>query len=120
VVRERAADLGLATGHAQSRAQVQAQVRVQVRLEEFGAMVQAAFERQQRQGDDDLERAARAIGLSPEQTERARAIFGELALKDLRRESKAWDRLRAFSDLMVELTPDQRRRLWRYIRRESD
>jgi hypothetical protein len=108
---ERAADLGLPVTHGQ--------VQAHVRLEAFAALVQASFERQQRSGEQDLERLAREVGLTPEQTERARAIFMDLALKELRHEAKGWDRFATLSAFMRELTPEQRVRAWRAIRRDA-
>lgn len=111
IARERAAELSLHAAHPQ--------IQAQTRLESFGALVQASFERQQRGGEADLERFVREVQLTPEQTERARTIFGDLALREMRREATAWDRIRAFSSLMQELTPKQRARAWRLIRRDS-
>lgn len=111
VVAERAADLGLARSHGQ--------VQAHVRLERFGQLLQESFERQARGGEADLERAVKALQLTPDQTERARAIFGRLAEKQLRGEASHWDRFRAISDFMRELSPAQRARAWRYALRNG-
>jgi len=111
LTKERASDLGLKSSTPQ--------VQVQVRLESFGAMVQAAFDRMQRSGDADFERLSRELRLTPEQTERARTLFSDLALRELRREATGWHRFQAFSEFMSELAPEQRARAWRYIRREN-
>lgn len=111
IALERAADLGLTAANPQ--------VQAHVRLEAFAALLQASFERQQRSGDQDLERLAREVGLTPEQTELARALFMELALKEMRQEVKGWDRFAALSSFMRELTPEQRVKAWRFIRRDA-
>lgn len=106
-VAERATDLGLERSHGQLQAHV--------RIERFGQLLQESFERQARGGEADLERAVKALRLTPDQTERARAIFGRLAEKQLRGEAGHWDRFSAISDFMRELTPVQRARAWRHV-----
>ncbi|MFO0894093.1 MAG: hypothetical protein U0574_03945 [Phycisphaerales bacterium] len=93
------------------------QVQARVRLEAFGRLVQAAFERMERQGQDELARATEALSLTPDQVEKAKVIFGSLAQMELRREATGWDRFKAFSEFMASLTPEQRTRAWRFIRR---
>lgn len=108
---ERARDLGLQPDSPR--------VRAHVRLEIFGRLLEQSFMRLARSGEDALEALARALDLSPEQVERARAIFSRLHEMEAAREATPWDRFSAVSEFMRELTPDQRKKAWRFLRAQG-
>jgi len=112
LIAERAADLGVPPGSPQ--------VQAHVRLEMFGRLLEESFARQSRAGEDSLEQLTKALALTPEQSERARAIFGRLYEKEAAREATHWDRFAAISEFMRELAPHQRARAWRFLREQGN